>query len=127
MSDRAVDKYAAQARYISEAEDWFSMYRAKYGGGGGGVGSFRQVVVGVDIYFQPSDGAKNYHPIPHGCGCNASAIGHYLNLVALDHMPEMIMEALERMRAQQRLNLVDAIEENNRLLREAGIEPGGVK
>lgn len=60
----AVNKLELMRLVEREAKQWKQKVGTPYRGGGGGAGKIMPCQFSVEVYYQETDGAKNYHGLP---------------------------------------------------------------
>lgn len=116
MSANAINAYAREKETLDQAERWVEMLGKPYSGGGGGVGCLHgvAVVVSAQMYYQPYDGASNYHNCPPAL---AVLVGRPMALQA----DRFVREAIREMRASVERAAALAVAEHDELMRAAGL------
>ena len=84
----AYDQYLAASRALGELRQWANMLGAEYHGGGGGVGDVaKSSTCSLTLYYQESNGSRNYHEAPRSAD-------RWIALGFLDVAPHVIGKAL---------------------------------
>lgn len=110
----AFDDYKRMKSNANQARGWLSMIGKVYSGGGRGMGDLRSVKVGATIYFQETDGAKNYHESPE-------PFNLALAKVVKRNWSSLVSEALTDMDGEVEESKKLATSEYRQLLDEEGI------
>ena len=103
---------------INAARAWASKIGDKYYGGTRGKGELGSIVtaqVGLTVYHQYSDGAKNYHDSPAG-------LNEALQAVIKRHHATLIEEAIADLELKAEAAAKLAVAEHAALLAEAGLD-----
>lgn len=118
-----IDRYNGAKREQRECQSWAAMLGKTYYGGTRGQGergelrSLHLAMRGDDaptIYYQESDGAKNYHTMP-------AALAPHLEAAIKARFAELLKDALERQKAAVKAVAAEAVKEHARLIKEAGL------
>jgi len=94
-------------------KDWWNMYGLHYSGGNGGVGEIRSVEVSATIYYQQSNGSKNYH---ESSGLFNKTFGKILQ-----KHPELFKETIEVLEKQLQEQAGKARVEHEQIMRDSGL------
>ena len=101
----------------SRAQGWYSMAGAVYYGGTSGRGELGSVVsatASFTIYYQHSDGSKNYHESP-------DALNFALAKVLKRRHRDLIEEAIRDLVQAAKAAAEEAVAEHAALMKEAGL------
>ena len=113
----AIDKYKAQVALQYEAKRWAGMLGKKYTGGGGGTGellSFKSLK--AVLYYQESDGSKNYHEAP-------DALLAAIDAEIKHNFPVILESALMAIEGRRMELAREAAKEHADLMQAAGLTP----
>jgi hypothetical protein len=124
MSTDKINEYARTARAVKESAQWAALYGKHYHGGGGGFGyvdaCHLNPIDSIILYYQETDGAKNYHHIP-------LELRPFVEQAIMHHFPEVLKAALALQRVELRAAALAAKAEYTALLKDAGISPEDVQ
>lgn len=114
-----IQQYEKAKNEFDKCSAWAALVGKPYIGGGGGVGELKSLHLKTDelgptIYYQHSDGAKNYHPMPN-------ALAQHLVEAIKARFSELLADALERQKAALKESAKSAVEEHSELMKAAGI------
>ena len=113
-----IDDLKTAKRDVVEAKTWAGKIGDMYYGGNRGKGKLGSIVearVGLTVYHQYSDGAKNYHESP-------AALNEALQEVLKRHHAALIEEAIADLELKAEAAAKLAVAEHAALLAEAGLE-----
>ena len=112
------DEYKKAKACAEQARAWYSLLGKKYYGGTRGQGELGRIVsteASITIYYQHSDGDKNYHQSPE-------ALNRELAAVLKRRQKELVEEALAALEANEKSAARQAAEEYQGLLAAAGVD-----
>ncbi len=115
-----IEQYVDAKRRHALAKDWARMLGREYHGGGGGTGHMHTVELQATLYFQPSDGANNYHKCPED-------LAIALSFTVKKQFTVLMEAALMEMEDELRTFAKAAAEEHRELLKAAGLDVSGEK
>jgi hypothetical protein len=111
---RDIDKFTKYQQEIGYATGWAGLIGKPYHGGGGGVGEITGITLNVTVYHQEYDGATNYHDVP-------DALKVELARAVRRNFKTLLAEAQEAMQMEKKVLATRALEEQSKLMAEAGI------
>lgn len=114
-----IRQYQGAKREHDECAEWAALIGKKYCGGGGGIGDLRSLSLmsgeaAPTVYYQVSDGAKNYHTMP-------DALAPHLEAAIKARFSALLADAMERQKAALKQAAEAALKEHGELLKAAGI------
>jgi hypothetical protein len=114
-----IEEYELKKRAQQESEQWAAMMGKEYHGGRGGHGKLVKLLImkgaqSPEIYYQESNGSKNYHEIPDDLIAHLETAIKNNFVFLLDRALELQSEELKRIAGL-------AVIEHKELLAAAGI------
>jgi hypothetical protein len=115
MNLKAMEEYEKWSGELHRVKQWLSMDNKPYHGGGGGTGrAVKCEISAVEIYFQASDGARNYHDAD-------KSFLSALSDVVLEDFTELAAKAVSKIETKFRESANAAVIELEKLMKDAGI------
>ena len=108
-----VEIYQKLKNDLWQIKDWWNMYGLDYSGGIGGIGDIRSVNVSATIYYQESNGSKNYHESP-------KLFNETFGKILQKH-PELFREAIKVLEKQLQEQAEKARQEHEQIMKDAGL------
>jgi len=101
-----IEKFNQFKNELNNAKRWQAMFGKPYSGGGGGVGRIASAEIAkIEIYYQESNGSKNYHGIPSDSARKyiseaAKVLGHQIINKAIELMHEELKALAEQAKSE---------------------------
>ena len=105
-----INHFQNQKTLIKKAKEWFDLYLKEYFGGGGGVGTFKNISFNCEIYYQESDGSPNYHK-------PEKEFKSYLDLASSSYATRIIEMAIKLAEEDQKKKAIAAKQEAEEVLK----------
>jgi len=113
-----IEEFKAAKYDLGQANIWSEKIGKKYYGGTSGKGELGGIVSGkasLTVYYQHSDGDKNYHESPNG-------FNNALVEIIKRHQSTLIKEAIELLSIKSQQAALAATKEHADLMEAAGLE-----